>query len=163
MPGTEGKLTVESRLREFVCDGVTRAIGAIGLGGMALIHTIDAPSHFVGGPDTWLGVMYVGLIVSSLLLAAGLIFNGHRRIWMATAGLTSTVIGGFVLSRTVGLPGDTGDIGNWGEALGIASLFVESSLVALSVARLGRKRLQTSLGDVAAIGPGHTLRETMAV
>jgi hypothetical protein len=42
----------------------------------------------------------------------------------------------FVYSRTVGLPSGAGDIGNWWEPLGLASLFVEGSLVALSASVL---------------------------
>jgi hypothetical protein len=42
------------------------------------------------------------------------------------------VLTGFVLSRTTGLPQATGDIGNWSEPLGIASMFVEGALIALA-------------------------------
>jgi hypothetical protein len=126
-----GSDMLERRLQFAVRDGVTRALGAIGLCGMALIHAIDAPSHF-GGPDTYLGVMYVGLIVSSLVLAAALIQGGDRRVWTASGALAASVIVGYVLSRTTGLPSSMDDVGNWGEPLGIASLFVETSLVALA-------------------------------
>ena len=143
----------EHQLRAIVRDGITRGLGAIGLAGVALIHTIDAPGHFTGGPDTYLGVMYVGLIASSLALAAGLIVSGDRRIWAATAALTVTVIVGFVLSRTTGLPGDSGDVGNWGEGLGIASLFVESVLVVLGASVYVAKR-----AGAAAHGAGVTRR-----
>jgi hypothetical protein len=119
-----------------VRDGIARGVGVIGLCGVGLIHTIDAPGHFVGGPDTYLGVMYIGLILSCLALAAALIVRGDRRVWAAAAGLMGAVTLGFVLSRTTGLPGDSGDIGNWGEALGIASLFVEGSMMALCAAVL---------------------------
>jgi len=34
-------------------------------------------------------------------------------------------------SRTVGLPAATGDIGNWLEPVGLASLFVEATVVLL--------------------------------
>ena len=37
---------------------------------------------------------------------------------------------GYIVNRTVGLPGATGDIGNWTEPLGLASLVVEG-LVAI--------------------------------
>jgi hypothetical protein len=50
---------------------------------------------------------------------------------------------GFVVSRTIGLPGGTDDIGNWTEPLGLASLFVEGCLVALGAAVL-RSRLATA-------------------
>jgi hypothetical protein len=44
----------------------------------------------------------------------------------------AAVIVGYTLSRTTGLPQSTGDIGNWSEPLGLASLFVEGSLVVLA-------------------------------
>ncbi|HWC87735.1 MAG TPA: hypothetical protein VG388_14445 [Solirubrobacteraceae bacterium] len=124
-------------LRSVIRDAIARTVGAVGLLGIALIHTIDAPSHFVGGPDTWLGVAYVGLIVSCVIFAAGLIFVGDRRIWLAAGGVVVTTLIGFTLSRVAGLPGDSGDIGNWGEALGIASVFVEGSFLMLTAGVLG--------------------------
>ena len=133
------ELRLDARLELAVRDGITRAVGAIGLCGMALIHVIDAPSHF-GGSDTYLGLMYLGLIVTSLGLAAGLIKTGDRSVWSAAGALAVSVIVGYVLSRTTGLPSSTDDIGNWGEPLGIASLFVEGSLVALAAAVLASAR-----------------------
>jgi hypothetical protein len=61
-----------------------------------------------------------------------LIFRGDRRTWLAAGGLVAATVIGFTLSRTVGLPGDSGDIGNWGEAIGIASMFVEGSFLMLA-------------------------------
>jgi hypothetical protein len=43
---------------------------------------------------------------------------------------------GYILTRSVGLPGDQGDVGNWGYWVGIESLVVEAALVILSVAML---------------------------
>ncbi len=40
---------------------------------------------------------------------------------------------GYVLSRTTGLPQATGDIGNWTEPLGLASLFVEGGVAAVAI------------------------------
>jgi hypothetical protein len=44
------------------------------------------------------------------------------------------------LSRTTGLPGAMGDIGNWTEPLGLASLYVEACVFALSLYGLARFR-----------------------
>ena len=44
----------------------------------------------------------------------------------------TSVIVAYVLSRTTGLPQSSDDIGNWGQTLGIAMLFVGGSLLALS-------------------------------
>jgi hypothetical protein len=45
---------------------------------------------------------------------------------------------GYVLSRTRGLPGAMGDIGNWTEPLGLASLYVEACVFALGLYGLAR-------------------------
>jgi hypothetical protein len=143
-------------MRQSIRDGIARAAGVIGLAGMALIHTIDAPSHFVGGPDTYLGLMYVALIVASLGLAGGLIVSGDRRLWAASGALALSVIVGFVLSRTSGLPGDPGDVGSWSEPLGMASLFVEGTLMMLSGVAFALTSAATrgpSLGDMPRVSP----------
>ena len=62
---------------------------------------------------------------------------------MAVVALSSLPFIGYVLSRSTGLPGDTGDIGNWTEPLGLASLYVEACVFALGrygLARFRRKR-----------------------
>jgi hypothetical protein len=41
------------------------------------------------------------------------------------------------LLAIVGLAGDSGDIGNWLDSLGLASMFVEAAVLSLSLARLG--------------------------
>lgn len=73
-----------------------------------------------------------------------------RAVWLAVAGLASSAIAGYATSRTTGLPNATGDIGNWTEPLGLASLFVEGSLVAIASAALALlpapKRLGSPLG-----------------
>ena len=55
-------------------------------------------------------------------------------------GLLGTVTG-YLLSRTVGVPGDPGvpgDIGNWGYLLGTVSLLVEGSFIVLALMSLWR-------------------------
>ena len=125
-------------IREAVRDGVTRALGALGLLGIALIHLLDLPGKF--GETPYMAWLYVGLIVAAGVLAASLVLGGDRWIWQAAAGLSASVILGYVLSRTTGLPQATDDIGNWGEPLGIASLFVEGAVIALGAGVLLTRR-----------------------
>jgi hypothetical protein len=111
-------------------DGVTRGVAVVGLAGVALIHLIDAPGKFTETP--YMGWMYVGLIAACLGAAALMIRHGDRRAWTVALVLPALVLVGFVLSRTTGLPQAHDDVGNWGEPLGIASMFVEGSLIALA-------------------------------
>ena len=121
---------MSSQLHHAVRDGITRTLAIVGLAGVALIHLLDAPGKFTETP--YLGWMYVALIAGCLVVAGALVRTSDRRAWAAAAALPAGAIIGYVLTRTTGLPQATDDIGNWGEPLGIASLFVEGSLVALS-------------------------------
>lgn len=127
-----------TQLNIAIREGIARGVGVVGLCGVALIHLLDIPGKFSETP--YMAWMYVGLIVSSLALAGALIRSGDRRIWGATAALSLAVLTGFTLSRTTGLPQATDDIGNWGEPLGMASLFVEGALVVLSGGILAARR-----------------------
>jgi len=104
------------------------------LAGVALIHLLDLPGTF--GEQPYKGWLHLGLIGGCLLAAAALIRDGDTRAWLAATLLPLGAISGYVISRTVGLSGGADDIGNWTEPLGLASLFVEGSLVALAAAVL---------------------------
>jgi hypothetical protein len=129
-PTRKGLQMSHSEIHRAVRDGVMRGVAVVGLAGVALIHLVDTPSKFSEVP--YMGWMYVGLIAACLVVAGLLIRHGDRRAWLATLALPAMVLTGFVLSRTTGLPQASGDIGNWGEPLGIASMFVEGALIALA-------------------------------
>ena len=114
-----------------------RGVVAVGLLGIALIHVLDLPGKLEEVP--YLGVAYIGLIVASLLVAEALVRRDDRRAWAMSAGLAASVIIGFVINRTVGMPGAMDDIGNWLEPLGVASLFVEGVVLVASLVALTRR------------------------
>jgi len=124
-------------IHDAVRDALTRTLAVVGLGGIALIHLLDAPGQFQSAP--YLGWMYVALILGCVAVAAALIRESDAPAWVAAGALALSVIVGYTISRTTGLPQDTGDIGNWGEPLGMASLFVEGSVVALSAGVLASR------------------------
>jgi hypothetical protein len=114
-----------------------RTVAAVGLLGVALIHLLDLPSKLAETP--YLGVAYLALIAASVALAAILATRDDRRALLAAGALAAAVALGYALSRTVGLPLSTQDIGAWGEPLGVASLFVEGTVIAaVLVARTRR-------------------------
>jgi hypothetical protein len=119
-------------------DPAARAVGAVGLAGVGLIHLLDSIGKFHETP--YMGWMYVGLIIASLIVAAVLIVTGSQLAWTAAGALALSAIAGYTLSRTTGLPSATDDIGNWSEPLGLASLFVEGCVVALTGTVLARSR-----------------------
>jgi hypothetical protein len=117
--------------KAHVEDAMARVLGVVGLLGIALIHLLDVIGKFSETP--YLAWMYIGAIVGAVGLAGWLIVKGSSRAaWAATGGLAAAILVGFVLSRTTGLPNATGDVGNWSEGLGVASMFVEAGVIALS-------------------------------
>jgi hypothetical protein len=134
-------------LHHLVTEIAARATVAVGLAGIALIHLLDSIGKW--SETRYLFWMYVALMVGSLVVAAAVLFSRARIVWVAAAAVAAGALAGYILSRTTGLPSATGDIGNWTEPLGLASLFVEGAVVAVSGAALahGARR---SAGTVAA-------------
>ena len=118
---------------------VRRGIAAVGLVSIALVHLLDVPDKFDELP--YVGVLFVGLIITSLRLAEGMIRTDDMRVWLVAGVVSAATIVGYAISRTSGLPGDEGDdIGNWTEPLGLASLLVEGIVVLLVLGRLADRR-----------------------
>ncbi len=111
-------------------DGVARTVAAIALTGVATIHMLELPDAFsaVG----YLGALFIGAILASLVLAATLARASDQRAWEAAGGLAALILLAYVVSRSVGLPGFTDDVGEWSEPLGLASMVVEGLLVFLA-------------------------------
>lgn len=120
-----------SRLADLVRDVGARALTAAGLAGIALIHLLDSIGKY--HETRYLFWMYVALMVASLVVGAALLHTRRRGAWLAAAGLAAIALVGYVINRTVGLPDATGDIGNWTEPIGLASLFVEAVVIAMSL------------------------------
>jgi hypothetical protein len=121
----------ESRaIRDAVRDGIARTVAVLSLAAFALIHLLDLPGTMKATP--YIGWLYIGLIVSTIGIAGALMRTSDTRVWAAAAGLVTSVLIAYVLSRTTGLPQSSDDIGNWGQTLGIAMLFVGGAFLALS-------------------------------
>jgi hypothetical protein len=106
---------------------------------IAIIHLQDQGGLLGNQSPMWLKYGYYLVEISSTISAA-LIIRGKTAGWVL--GLASSVgpMTGYMLSRTVGLPGDPGDVGNWGYLLGTVSLVVEGSFIVLAVFCLIRIR-----------------------
>jgi hypothetical protein len=107
-----------------------RPAGFVGLLGVAMIHFVDLPKTWKEKP--LIGALFLALIVGCVL-AAGLLVRNPRRGWQGAGVLSALALGGYAVSRTWGLPTSTSDIGNWTEPLGLAAIFVEAMVVAMSV------------------------------
>jgi hypothetical protein len=119
------------------------------LGALAAIHILDLPGKFAEVP--YLGFAYIGMIVFAIVLIERILVKNSTLDYLATIGLSVAVILGYVVNRTVGMPGATDDIGNWFEPLGLLSLFVEAWAILQAVQgyRLIRKLNNSKSLEVA--------------
>jgi hypothetical protein len=109
--------------------------------GLALI-IITAIIHFVDAPDAFAEATYKGLLFMAngigALVAAGAILTGRRWGWSLGALVAAGAFIGYVLSRTVGMPGLPAEPDAWLEPLGLLSLLAEGLFVTLAVGMLAR-------------------------
>jgi hypothetical protein len=122
-------LTARTDTRES--DVPARAVGAVALAALALIHVEDLPDTFIA--SRLVGAEYLALIAVSIGIAAALLTrHAGPRLWFSAGAVAGSAMFAYVLSRTVGIPGDYGDIGNWRCTLGLAALTVEAMIIMLS-------------------------------
>jgi hypothetical protein len=119
-----------------------RLVGALLAVAVAAVHITDQGGLSALAAPTWIGWSYRLIEVGGVLTALALVLPVSARLGRPWLGWAAGVLLGagpflaYVTSRTVGLPGDSGDIGNWGYWVGIVSLIVESALVVLSTGML---------------------------
>jgi hypothetical protein len=103
--------------------------------GVAVVHVMDQGGvTALAAPPAWLGWAYRLLEVGAIAVAVGLLSRIAERFgWWCALLVGVGPFVGYVLSRTVGLPGDSDDKGNWSEPKGIASLIIEALLIVIAV------------------------------
>jgi hypothetical protein len=115
----------------YGADVIARALGALALMALAVVHVVDLPDTL--GPTPLVGSGYLGIIVASLAVSAALIVRSHWLVWAAAGAVAALAMGGYLLTRA--LPGgfldDHGDVGNWHCLLGITALSVETLIILL--------------------------------
>ncbi len=113
-------------------DVISRAVGAVALATLAMIHVVDLPATL--GPLPLVGAGYLGIITAAVAVGGVMITRSHWLAWAAAGGLAAGAMGGYVLTRTIGgFLGDHSDVGNWRCPLGIAALSVETLIILLAV------------------------------
>jgi hypothetical protein len=121
-----------------ISESTVRLVGVAALSGIALIHILDSVATYHS--TRYIFWLYIALIAGAIPVAGLLLHWSSPLAWWPTAALAAGPLAGYLWSRSVGLPGDAPDIGNWLCTLGMAALFVESALVALCLTRLARLR-----------------------
>jgi hypothetical protein len=133
-------------------DAVLRGIGVVSLLAIGAIHFLQIIPTTEQTP--WLGVSFLFLIAACLAVAARLAVRGDARTWIATAVVSAAAIGGYVFTRSFSTFLDNQDAGNWSCMLGLAALFIETTLLAFSAyAALTKRALQNAVRQDRASGP----------
>jgi len=111
-------------------DSVLRATGVLSLLAIGAIHFLQIVQTTEQTP--LLGVTFLFLIAGCLAVAARLAIRGDLRTWIASAAICAAAIGGYAFTRTFSTALDNQDAGNWSCMLGLAALFIETTLLAFS-------------------------------
>jgi hypothetical protein len=107
---------------------VFAAFAITGLVGIAWIHILDLGEKLDEAP--YVGAAYLVLIAGCIAAAVMLARRNYFGFVLGGRLAAATFIA-YNISRTVGLPGATGDINNWFEPLGVWSLITEGAVVAV--------------------------------
>lgn len=136
-------------------DVAVRAVGAMLALAVAAVHIADQGGVTVLNSPHWIGWGYRLIEVGGVLTAVVLLLPRPIRLTAWTGWAAGLLLGAgpfvaYILSRTVGVPGDPGDVGNWGYWVGTVALFIEAALVMLSVSMLLalRQSARNSLRDL---------------
>jgi hypothetical protein len=134
-PAEKSKMSAARGRGALVPDGLVGAgISLIVIVG--LIHLINSPGDLEEGAYT--GLLYVANFLGALAAAVG-IYRGKRWGWTLGFLVAGGAFAGYVISRTVGLPGLPVET-EWLEPLGVLSLVVESLFVGVYMAILACPR-----------------------
>src|ERR687883_942003 len=106
---------------------------------VGLIHLINAPGDLEEGAYT--GVLYLANFLGALAAAVG-IYRGNRWGWTLVLLVAGGAFAGYVISRTVGLPGLPVET-EWLEPLGVLSLLVEGLFMGVYLAIIARPKEET--------------------
>src|SRR5258707_14765328 len=86
--------------RAQATDVIARAVGAVALATLAMIHVVDLPGTL--GPLPLVGAGYLGIIAAAVVVGGMLIARSHRLVWAPAGGPAAPAKGGHVLTPTVG-------------------------------------------------------------
>ena len=110
-----------------------KIVAAVAIVATGLIHLVTARDSF--GEATYKGLLFVANGVGALVAAVG-VYRDRDWGWLLGALVAGGAFLGYVLSRTVGLPGLPAEPDAWFEPLGVASLIAEAGfLVSFAVTR----------------------------
>jgi hypothetical protein len=136
----------------YLPDIAVRLSGALLALAVSAVHVADQGGVTALADPDWIGWGYRIVEIGGVLTALALLVPWPALLstsasqsrsavvpWSAGLGWAAGVLLGlgpfiaYLASRSIGVPGDPDDVGNWDDWLGTVSLFVEAALIALSL------------------------------
>jgi hypothetical protein len=111
-------------------DPAVRACAATGLMTVGVIHVLEIHGQLSGA--AWLTAGFALLGVAAPVAGLWLLARPSPVAWQLSALVCLSAGLGYILTRSVPVPGDTGDAGNWLEPLGVVSLITEAIVITLA-------------------------------
>lgn len=108
----------------------------------AATHIPLIPEHLHEAP--YVGVLFILIAVVSIVLAVAIVVRDLPLVWMTSGTVTLLAFVAFLVSRTVGLPQISDDIGNWTDPLGYPALAGELVTFVLAALVLRRAAAATA-------------------
>ncbi len=147
LPRVPAEWTAELHRPALPLDPAVRAAGAIGLLTIGVIHVLEIQGQLSGA--VWLTAGFCLLAVAAPIAGLWLLARPSPAAWQFSGLVCLFAAGGYILTRSLPVPGDTGDDGNWLEPLGVAALFTEVIVVILTVLVLASIRARGQRGASA--------------
>ena len=112
-------------------DPAVRASAAIGLITVGIIHVLEIQRQLSGA--AWLTAGFALLAACAPVAGLWLLARPSSAAWGFSGVVCFLAAAGYILTRSVAVPGDPADRGNWLEPLGVAALFTEGIVTILAV------------------------------
>ncbi len=114
-----------------------RAVSALLALAVSGVHIADQGGLTAFNSPDWLGWSFRLIEAGGVLTAIALLLPWTAWLgWAAAVLLGAGPFLGYLASRSIGLPGDPHDVGNWGYWVGTVSLIIEAALMTLSLGML---------------------------
>jgi hypothetical protein len=107
-----------------------RLLAVLALASLIAVHVPVAVGHISEVP--YLGVAFYVFILASAALLGSLVERSRTRAWVSALVGASLALVTYVVSRAIGLPGATDDVGDWSNILGLISVVSELLLIAVA-------------------------------
>jgi hypothetical protein len=151
LPRVPARLTAEHQRPALPLDPAVRASAAIGLVTVGIIHVLELQGQLSGA--AWLTAGFALLAACAPVAGLWLLARPSWAAWGFSGLVCFLAAAGYILTRSVPVPGATGDRGNWLDPLGVAALFTEGIVTILAVLVLASMATQGRRGTSTPAGP----------